>query len=609
MNLFLLAWNLPDDKVPFVLSEIHNMRAVYQLLDPNTIWSFGQGTRVFAASMHTANNAAAPRIYVKRSENQVVLYEGCLVDRTGSFHAHDAEALSLHWNDLPSALEGQFVTVRVSKNPPSIEIVNDALGMCQVYYLRLDNTWLISNSAGLLRRISNVSEFDPLGVSLFLCWGWAGSDRTLRRGIRVIPGGQHWKWEEGFTEPKRVTYFDRAQLSRKTKGKLAKADVEQLAGELIQTCKNLAQSFGPLECPITAGRDSRLMASLLIRGEIEAQYFTRGIRENIDVQIGTQIARHFNLPHRIRWGGAENDAVIEGWEDASRRLVQQNDGMVSLTHVGEQPLQLERLGVELSGAGGEIARGYYNSARFFWGGHGVDYTQQYLAKRLMGKRKELFHQETVAMVQKYLQDFVQQVVDEGFPPIDVPDIFYTYERVRRWAGINISATQNEDVFVPLCMRPFIETAFSIPAQRRYSEPVHYQLLYYLVPELHRFPFEKNWRPQQPIINLVYGFLSQKLGRRIGMPMKHIVTSQTETGRRLEVKRSQIRELCLDQSDSFLWNFIDRSKFKRITSSDTNPSERQRLQQVLWDVVTLFQYAQLCEPAPAAALGYRSRNRG
>ena len=73
MNLFFLAWNLPNEKVPLVLSEIDKMKAVYQLLDSNTIWSFGRGSSVFAASMHTANETAAPRIYVKRNENQVVL--------------------------------------------------------------------------------------------------------------------------------------------------------------------------------------------------------------------------------------------------------------------------------------------------------------------------------------------------------------------------------------------------------------------------------------------------------------------------------------------------------------------------------------------------------
>ena len=601
MNLFLLAWNLSEDQVPCILSEIRKMREIYQLLDPNTICSFGQGKPVFAASMHTANHIAAPRTYVKQSEHEVVLYEGCLVDRTGNFNAHDAEALSVNWDYLPNSLEGQFVTMRVCQNPPSIEIVNDALGICPVYYQRFDDTWLISNSAKLLGRISNTTEFDPLGVSLFLCWGWAGSDRTLRRGLRVIPGGQHWKWEEGRTEPQRVTYFDRAKLSHKRKRKLSQTDVEKLAYELRQSCKNLAQSFSPLQSPLTAGRDSRLIAALLLKENIDAEYFTQGRQENLDVRIGTQLARHFNLPHKILWRETEKNTIIECWENAGKELVQQNDGMVSLAHVNlrKQPLELERLGVELSGAGGEIARGFYTSARFFLGGHNADSVQQYLARRLMGNRKELLHQESIVMMKKYLQSFVQQVIEEGFSPIDVPDVFYTYERVRRWAGINISANQNKDVFAPFCIRPFIETAFSISVQRRYSESLHYQLLYYLVPELHSFPFAKKWPHQQPQINITLElkklfsrFLSQKLGTRVGMPMKRVVTNETVKWPWFEANRSLIRELCFDQSNSLLWDFVDRSKFERITSIDIKPSERQRFQRILWDLTTLFQYAHL-----------------
>lgn len=597
MNLFLLAWNLPEDQVPCILSEIRKMREIYQLLDPNTIWSFGQGKPVFAASMHTANHTAAPRTYVKQSEHEVVLYEGCLVDRTGNFNAHDAEALSVNWDYLPNSLEGQFVTARVCQNPPSIEIVNDALGICPVYYQRLDNTWLISNSAKLLGRISNATEFDPLGVSLFLCWGWAGSDRTLRRGIRVIPGGQHWKWEEGRTEPQRVTYFDRAKLSHKRKGKLSQTNVEKLAYELRQSCKNLAQSFSPLQSPLTAGRDSRLIAALLLKEKIDAEYFTQGRQENLDVRVGTQLARHFNLPHKILWRETEKNTIIECWENAGKQLIQQNDGMVSLAHVNlrKQPLELERLGVELSGAGGEIARGFYTSARFFLGGHNADSVQQYLARRLTGNRKELLHQESIVMMEKYLKSFVQQVIEEGFSPIDVPDVFYTYERVRRWAGINISANQNKDVFAPFCIRPFIETAFSISVQRRYSESLHYQLLYYLVPELHSFPFAKKWPHQQPQINITFElkklfsrFLFQKLGRRVGMPMKQVVTNETVKWPWFEANRSLIRELCLDQSNSLLWDFVDRSKFESITSSEIKPSERQRFQRILWDLTTVFQ---------------------
>ncbi|WP_041237707.1 hypothetical protein [Gloeothece citriformis] len=571
------------------------MRKVYPLLDPETLWSFGQGTGVFAASIHTANDTVAPRVYVKHNDTQVVFYDGCLVDCTDRFQAHNAQALLEYWDELPSSLEGQFVAIKVSKNPQSLEIVNDALGMYPVYYLRQGNTYLLSNSAFLLNRISDESELDPLGVSLFLSWGWVGSDRTLHRNIRVIPGGQHWKWDTNFTEPKRTTYFDRTRLAHLDHKKLTPTDIEELADKLLQNCQHLSQNFSPLECPITAGRDSRLLTSLLIRGNINAQFFTRGISDNIDVQIGTQIARHFNLSHTLSSTTAKY--VIDDWEETSQQWVQQNNGMVSLAHFAEQPLQLDRLGVQLSGAGGEIARGAYNSPGFLLQNHSIDCIGQYLTRRVMKKRHELLHQQTITIAQNYLQDFVKQVIEEGFSPMDVPDVFYTYERVRRWAGIShlFNRNQHRDVFAPLCTRPFIEKAFSMSAHHRYTQLLHYQLISFLEPKLHHLPIEKSWPAQHPLINYLSKFLSrkfQKLQRKTGIPRKSIITSQDEKWGWLESKRLYIRELCLDQSrSSQLWDFIDRAKFERMISSEINPLIRQPIQLTLWDIATLFEYTQ------------------
>ena len=602
MNLFLLAWNLSEAKIPLVLSEIEQMKAVYQLLDPSTIWSFGKGSQVFAASMHTGNKAAAPRVYVQRKENQVVLYEGSLVDRTENFQAHDAKQLALHWDDLSEVLEGHFVTARVRNNPPSLEIINDALGLCQVYYTYWHDTWLISNSSLLLGRITNISEFDALGVSLFLCKGSGGSDRTLRHGIKVMPGGQHWKWEQDCTEPKRITYFDRAQLSQKSKSKLSQEDVEQLASELITICHNLAQSYGTLGCPITAGRDSRLMVALLIRGDIEAEYFTNGLKESPDVQIGSKIAHQFNLPYQSETEELVDDAFIKTWEDASKRLIQQNDGMLSfrsINYAAKQPSSIDSLGLTLYGAAGEIARGYYNSAQFFWHSHNLDYVQNYLSKILIANHQALLNQEAVVLLQNYAAEFIQQVIDNGFSLADVPDVFHSYEQVRRWVGIHISAKQSahKDAFSPFCTRPFIQAAYSIPALRRYSEHIHYELLQFLVPDLHCFPLTKNWCPQQPMMNLIYSFWEKTLSKKLSIKSKSQsvtldVNHQLKKFHRLEFKISELRSLCLDQSNSSLWNFINRSEFERITSSKTDSSERKQHLIWLWHIFTLFKYADI-----------------
>ncbi|MDJ0747022.1 MAG: hypothetical protein QNJ32_27270 [Xenococcaceae cyanobacterium MO_167.B27] len=228
-----------------------------------------------------------------------------------------------------------------------------------------------------------------------------------------------------------------------------------------------------------------------------------------------------------------------------------------------------------------------------------------MSKILIANHQSLLRQETIVTLQKYQEDFVQQVIDEGFSLVDIPDVFHSYEQVRRWVGSHMSAKQSahKDAFSPFCTRPFIKAAYSIPAMRRYSEHTHYELLKYLVPDLHRFPFTNNWSPQQPILNLIYSFWERTLKKKLSIPITKIVTGkskditldvnhQLKKFHRLEFKRSQLRELCLDQSDSALWNFINRSEFERITSSDTNTSERKQHLMFLWHIFTLFQYADM-----------------
>jgi asparagine synthase (glutamine-hydrolysing) len=277
VNLYVVGWNLPEELSTVALAELRQMTEVYPQLDPKTTWHFGKGEGAFAASVHTATQAAAPRRYVWQSEEQVTIYDGCPVDRTGSFPAHDAETLSSHWDRLPEVLEGQFAVVRLTGDPPGIELLIDWLGVAQVYYVHHGNMWLVSNSVGLISRIVDASAWDPLGVSLFLSVGFVGGDRTLRRDVRVIPGGEHWQWQQDSIEPRRQAYYpvSKPASQREEPTPLAR-HLEQLADQLTGICRNLGQRFGELECPLTGGRDSRLLAALLISGGIPAKYFTGG---------------------------------------------------------------------------------------------------------------------------------------------------------------------------------------------------------------------------------------------------------------------------------------------------------------------------------------------
>lgn len=609
MNLFVLGWNLPAPMFTVAHTELRKMIEVYPQLDLNTIWAYGKGGTAFAVSMHTASRAAAPRCYVSQTNDQVTFYDGCLVDRTGVFAAYNAVELSLHWERLPEALEGQFVVARVTKSPPSIEMLTDPIGMEQVYYLHLQNMWLISNSVALIARIGKTSALDPLGASLFLSMGFVGGDRTLRRDIRTIPGGQHWKFQQNNVEPIRKAYFTVSGLARQRQKVPALPDVGKLAEELTKICQTLAETYGELHCPITGGRDSRLLVSLLIHSGIRAEYYTGGIQSNVDVIIGTQIAEIFKLPHKVI---ATTSDLIEEWDTASWNLIRQHDGMVSLWQVADllgQPSHIDRLGMNLWGVGGEMARGLYSAPENFLFNCSKERMQRYFIKRFVSNRAGLVRHEATALAEAFLLHLVEKAIDQGFSPIDAPDVFYTYQRLRRWGGSNarkgLSIYDNYPLF---CTRPFIESAFNMSALRRCSEPLHYGIIRLLAPQLHSLPFDRgsyatkasgNWRSQKPHINIarllgeqLANRVSQGIRRRLMWQLRSSNSTRTPTSAQalwLETNCLKLRDICLSQQDSTLWKLLNRPLFERITAPTTSPAERNRYMEGLIDVATLFYY--------------------
>jgi asparagine synthase (glutamine-hydrolysing) len=607
MNLFVIGWNLPKERHPIAVAELRQMLEVFPQLDRETLWhrSSPCGT-TFTASMHTADQAAASRRYVAQSDDQVVFYSGLPVDPAGVYSAHRAEALSAHWDRLTENLEGQYFIVRAANDPLHLELMTDILGIEQAFYLHQGDMWLVSNRVLLIERISKPSPLDPLGVSLFLSIGWLGADRTLRRDIRVIPGGQVWTWQEGDIEPRRQSYFALSRLARQPHQALTPPYLERLADDLMQLCRSLNQGFGELMCPLTGGRDTRLLAALLIHAGLPAQYYTAGDPSSADVEIGTLVAKTCNLPHRVITIRASD--VVKKWDEICWQYVRQNDGMSSLWQIADvlnMASQIERLDLSLWGIGGEIARGYYSEPRLFLGRHDLAGAQRFLAEKGINDYGGLIRQEGSAMARDYVYRFVMQCIDEGFAPVDVPDVFYTYQRVGRWGGNNARRVMPiGDLFSPYCSRPFVEAAFAMSALQRYTQPLHYNLTRLLAPVLHGLPCDKGpWRLQQPAMNLLYLYGASMLRnarRRIPSALRRTLrhlkpkksSKRSPTFDRsgwFEAKREQVREICLDQDNSLLWSFVDRSMFERIMSPTTDPAERSRHKAVLYNIATLFYY--------------------
>lgn len=647
MNLFFIGWKLPSNRQEIAVSALRGMVEVYPQLAANSLWQATSpcGT-LMIASLRTDDQVAAPRQYLdiqpsdrdnsstdalhSQNAKQLTMYCGLPVHPTGEFPAHQAPALSGHWDQLANVLEGQYALVRAEFDPPRLELLNDFLGMEQVYYARRGEQWLISNSVQLIERIAGPRPLDLMGASLMISLGWVAADRTLRQGIRVFPAGQRWIWEKGQAEPQRRSTMAARLGAGSPLGeggdllpgshKKASADDEtwmELARSLTALCAALGSQFpgqeNVIECPVTAGRDSRLLVALARRAGLHPQYYTGGEPSSADVQIGVKIAQLYDLPHQVHAVTAGD--VAQRWEGLAQRYVRRYDGMSSLWQLGDvltMPEHVDRLVVTLWGIGGEIARGfYYRPLLFLSGRHDLPAVSAFLVRRLIQPHGGLLTQEALELTKAFIEGFVRNQVAAGYAPIDAPDLFYAYQRVGRWAGNNARKTAPVcDHFSPFCSRPWVQATLALPALQRYTEPLHFNLLRLLAPELIDLPFDKgSWHHQDPLLNLLQ--MSIQTGRqevrnalRQGVPQSWRRTISGRLRKRqpppkprrameqanwLEIKREHVRSVCLDQPDTDLWNLVDRTALEHMLSDRIPAIERMPFTSALYGIATLCYY--------------------
>jgi asparagine synthase (glutamine-hydrolysing) len=580
LNLFVLGWNADEQFARAAIDVLRRMSERFPQLDPDTLWS-RRYNGAFAASMHTSRRASLPRSYVFHGEHETILWDGICVSRTGSFKAHRAEELGQYWHSLCETLEGQFVVARIAEEPLAIEVITDPLGMLNVYYATAGETCLISNSVEVLELLLETRTWDPLGVSTFVTLGWAGSDQTLCKEVKVIPGGHYWIWEPIRGGLRKQIYYSLTNLPRWRKSSTHDL-IRGLGDSLVELCQHVFGSYGPLTGMLTGGQDSRVIAALLTAGKTQPSFTTGAYFKDgqpwddesaRDVEIACTVANILGSPHRVNVREAE---ALINWDTVARKWVRRYDGLRSLCDLIDdayEPQTIQHLPIYIGGAGGEIARGFYSIPEMLKGGIDEPTMAHLLIQRCFRRPRKLFHQNTIELVEQYFLSFVLKMIKSGLPMNDVADAFYAYERCRRFIG---SAQQihraTMDRFHPLCSRPWLEAAFTLQTQQRCTGILHQQLIRLLAPPLQSVPFDK-----PPKADSTTNRQQKKIDRRAWL---------------LKTNLGRIRETCFDQASSFLWEFIDRETFEQLSAPETCEQANWPYWQtsVIYDVATMFYYS-------------------
>ncbi|MGI9205091.1 MAG: hypothetical protein ACR2Q3_13835 [Woeseiaceae bacterium] len=607
MNLFFLGCGLKQGQSGLVGRALKSTAQTYSSLHGGQFYSWqSQCQSTMVACQHPSPEWLGTRSYIDENDDAIVVYDGLPVDPSDRFAAHIASELQRNWDDAAHALDGYFCGIRILKRNLQTELQLDNFGAHPVYYWSEGDTWLISNSVGLLDKLSGANELDSAGVSRYLSMGWVAGNRTLRKGVRTFPAGERWIWKRGKPDPEYRQTASIESITGQVKSTPGRADFAQLSEEMARPLRAIGRNFDNVLCPLTGGRDSRVLAALLVHNKLAARYYTYGNKIGVDGEIAGEIAEALEVHHENLV--TDSTDLLANWDDEAEKFVLQGDGMCPLHTIMSNDtahrVATKPLPVRISGAGGGVLKAHtFNPYQEFRGMTVVD-VQNNLSSWNVSNAGGLIRPEAVANARALLDRTVERYADQGVEISDLNDTFFLYEEEGRRVGqVMRPTTFLRDTYSPYCSRSVATAAFTVNARLRRTLPFHYGLLEALAPDLLGIRFDKgSWRSRSASMNF-YQELAQQVRRRLAAKISarftrtkrltplHAIIKDTgfERLKWLQLIRGKLREKCLDDRNSAMWEFVYRDKFDALTTEATSVDELSRNANILFQIATVHYY--------------------
>jgi asparagine synthase (glutamine-hydrolysing) len=202
-------------------------------------------------------------------------------------------------------LNGLFSGLLIDKRRDKTFLFNDRYGVERIYcHETSDATYFASEAKALLRILPELRAFDQEGIAQFLTFGCTLGQRTLFRGVELLPEASVWSFENGKCQKKK--YFSPETWESQT---ILPADSFQ--AEFQETFKRVLpryfESQSRVGISLTAGLDSRMiMACMPKREEQPICYTFSGEKQDTqDARLARQVAKVCGLEHQTLRLGAD----------------------------------------------------------------------------------------------------------------------------------------------------------------------------------------------------------------------------------------------------------------------------------------------------------------
>ena len=250
-------------------------------------------------------------------------------DLDASYLVHVAEMES----DFPRSLNGRFHGLLVNRADGLATLFNDRFSMHRLYiHEGQDAFYFAAEAKAILAICPEVREADLRGMGEFVSCGCVLQNRTLFKGIEILPAGSAWKFVKGVLEEKKK-YFDESEWEGQ--GPLPSEEYYPKLKEVFS--RNLPRYFNGREriaMSLTGGLDTRMILAWAKppAGSLPGYTFSGPVRECHDVTIARKVAEATRQSHQVIPLGEE---FFSRFDHYAEQAIYLTDGTVGVNRAAD----------------------------------------------------------------------------------------------------------------------------------------------------------------------------------------------------------------------------------------------------------------------------------
>jgi asparagine synthase (glutamine-hydrolysing) len=234
---------------------------------------------------------------------------------------------------FPRGLNGRFHGVRVDQAKGVASLFNDRYGIHRLYYHESkDAFYFAAEAKAILAVRPELRTADPRGVGELVACGCVLEDRTIFKGIRLLPPASAWVFRNGTVEQKRA-YFDPREWEEQTVLE-PESYYRQLRDVFSRSLPRYFSGCERIAVSLTGGLDTRMIMAWHKppAGSLPCYSFGGMYRDCQDVRLAREVARACGQPHQVIEIG--ND-FLGRFPEYAERTVYLTDGCAAASHAAD----------------------------------------------------------------------------------------------------------------------------------------------------------------------------------------------------------------------------------------------------------------------------------